>query len=290
MQAEVSEREGTVSLEGKLDAGRLEDLAGICRELRRDIVKMIGTAGSGHPGGSLSCVEILVSLYFYKMRHRPDDPRWPGRDRFVLSKGHAAPALYAVLSRCGYFSRDELWKLRRLGGMLQGHPDSKRTPGVEISTGSLGQGLAAACGMALALRLDRSDSRVYCLIGDGESQEGQIWESSMLASHYCLDNLVAVIDLNGLQIDGACCEVMDLGDVSAKWRSFGWQVQEVDGHDLGQLCRALDLAGGDGLPCMIVARTVKGKGVSFMENNVSFHGKAPTPEEVERALAELGEG
>ena len=289
MQAEVGEREGTVALGEQLGGDRLEELSGICRELRRDIVKMIGMAGSGHPGGSLSCVEILVSLYFYKMRHRPADPRWEGRDRFVLSKGHAAPALYAVLSRCGYFSRDELWKLRRLGSMLQGHPDSRRTPGVEISTGSLGQGLAAACGMALALRLDRSDSRVYCLIGDGESQEGQIWESSMLASHYCLDNLVAIIDHNGLQIDGACCEVMDLGDITAKWRAFGWQVQEVDGHDLRQLCRALDRAGGDGLPCMIVAHTIKGKGVSFMENNVAFHGKAPTPEETERALKELGE-
>jgi transketolase len=289
MQAEVEEREGAGTLKSQAEEGRLDELAGICRELRRDIIRMIGLAGSGHPGGSLSCVEILASLYFYKMRHRPQEPGWPGRDRFVLSKGHAAPALYAVLARCGYFSREELWKLRRLGSMLQGHPDSKRTPGVEISTGSLGQGLAAACGMALALRLDKSESRVYCLVGDGESQEGQIWEASMLASHYCLDNLVAVLDHNGLQIDGACCEVMDLGDVSAKWRAFGWAVQEVDGHDLGQLCRALDLADEADRPCMIVARTVKGKGVSFMENNVSFHGKAPTAEEMERALRELGE-
>lgn len=264
-------------------------LESISRELRRDIVRMIGLAGSGHPGGSLSCVEILTCLYFYKMNHRPEDPKWPLRDRFVLSKGHAAPALYAVLARCGYFHREELWNLRRLGSMLQGHPDRLRTPGVEISTGSLGQGLSAACGMALGLRMDGFPSRVYALIGDGESQEGGIWEAAMLAAHHRLDNLVAFLDNNGLQIDGRCCEVVSLGDLAAKWRSFGWEVQEVDGHDVLEICRALDRTDEALAPCMIIAHTVKGKGVSFMEDNVDFHGKAPTREEMERALKELEE-
>ncbi len=264
---------------------RLEKTA---RAVRLDIVRMIGLAGSGHPGGSLSCVDILVCLYFYKMRHRPQEPDWPGRDRFVLSKGHAAPALYAVLARCGYFDREELWGLRKLGSILQGHPDRLKTPGVEVSTGSLGQGLSAACGMAMALRMDASPARVYALIGDGESQEGGIWEAAMLAAHRRLDNLVAITDCNGLQIDGRCCEVVDLGDMAAKWASFGWEVREVNGHDVLALCRALDAADGASRPVMILARTVKGKGVSFMENNVDFHGKAPTREEMERALEELG--
>lgn len=264
-----------------------ENLEKIAREVRWDIVRMIGLAGSGHPGGSLSCADILVSLYFYKMNHDPKKPDWRYRDRFVLSKGHAAPALYAVLARCGYFDRDELWNLRRLGSMLQGHPDRLKTPGVEISTGSLGQGLAAACGIALGLRMDDSPPRVYALIGDGESQEGGIWEAAMLASHQCLHNLTAILDNNELQIDGRCCEVVSLGDVAAKWSSFGWEVQEVDGHDVLEICRALDRAEECTRPCMIIAKTVKGKGVSFMENNVDFHGKAPTPEEMERALKEI---
>ena len=264
-----------------------ENLESTAREVRWDIVRMIGLAGSGHPGGSLSCTDILVSLFFYKMKHDPRKPDWVYRDRFVLSKGHAAPALYAVLARCGYFDRDELWRLRRLGSMLQGHPDRLKTPGVEISTGSLGQGLAAACGIALGLRMDDSTSRVYALIGDGESQEGGIWEAAMLAGHRCLDNLTAILDNNELQIDGRCCEVVDLGDVAAKWRSFGWEVHEVDGHDVLEICRALDRAEESTCPVMIIAHTVKGKGVSFMENNVDFHGKAPTPEEMERALKEI---
>lgn len=286
MQAQLEEKVMTAPVDEALRA-RLE---GICKEVRWDVVRMIGLAQSGHPGGSLSCVETLVSLYFHKMNHRPEDPGWEGRDRFVLSKGHAAPTLYAVLARSGYFPREELWGLRQLGSMLQGHPDSKRTPGVEISTGSLGQGLAAANGMALALRLDGDGRHVYCVIGDGESQEGQIWESAMLASHYCLDNLTVVLDHNGLQIDGACGEVMCLGDVVAKWRAFGWEVQDIDGHDVLEVCRALDRAGEAGGPAMIVARTVKGKGVSFMENQVDFHGKAPSPEQMEQALKEIEEG
>ncbi len=264
-----------------------ENLEKIAKEVRWDIVRMIGLAGSGHPGGSLSCADILVSLYFYKMNHDPAKPDWGDRDRFVLSKGHAAPALYAVLARCGYFDRDELWSLRRLGSILQGHPDRLKTPGVEISTGSLGQGLAAACGIALGLRIEGSMSRVYALIGDGESQEGGIWEAAMLAGHQCLDNLTAILDNNELQIDGRCCEVVSLGDLAAKWRSFAWDVQEVDGHDVLEICRALDRAEESTGPCMIIAKTVKGKGVSFMENNVDFHGKAPTPEEMERALKEI---
>lgn len=264
-----------------------EYLVNIAREVRWDIVRMIGLAGSGHPGGSLSCADILVCLYFHKMNHDPKRPDWRHRDRFVLSKGHAAPALYAVLARSGYFDRDELWKLRRLGSMLQGHPDRLKTPGVEISTGSLGQGLAAAVGMALGLRMEGNPARVYALIGDGESQEGGIWEAAMLASHQRLDNLTAILDNNGLQIDGRCCDVVGLGDVPAKWRAFGWEVLEVDGHDVLDICSALDEAEGFQRPCMIVAHTVKGKGVSFMENNVDFHGKAPTPEEMEKALKEI---
>lgn len=264
-----------------------EKLEGISREIRWDVVRMIGLAGSGHPGGSLSCVEAMVCLYFYKMNHNPKKPDWPLRDRFVLSKGHAAPTLYAVLARCGYFDREELWRLRKLGSMLQGHPDRLKTPGVEISTGSLGQGLSAACGMALGLRMEGSGSRVYALIGDGESQEGGIWEASMLAGHQCLDNLVAILDRNEMQIDGRCCEVVSLGDLASKWRSFDWEVEEVNGHDVVEICRALDRSDAVDRPTIIIAHTVKGKGVSFMENNVSFHGKAPTPDEMEQALKEI---
>jgi transketolase len=278
-----------MTLRNTEEAERREILEKISKEVRWDIVRMIGLAQSGHPGGSLSCVESLVCLYFYKMNHRPEDPSWPERDRFVLSKGHAAPTLYAVLARSGYFDREELWRLRRLGSMLQGHPDCLRTPGVEISTGSLGQGLSAACGMALGLRMDGSSSRVYAVIGDGESQEGGIWEAAMLAGHHCLGNLVAILDNNGMQIDGSCCDVVSLGDLASKWRSFGWEVREVDGHDVLELCRALDETDGASRPSMIIAHTVKGKGVSFMENAVEFHGKAPTPEEMERALREIEE-
>lgn len=264
---------------------RLEEIA---REVRWDIVRMIGLAQSGHPGGSLSCADILVCLYFHTMNHDPKKPDWRYRDRFVLSKGHAAPAVYAVLARSGYFDREELWNLRQLGSLLQGHPDRLKTPGVEISTGSLGQGLAAACGMALGLRMDGIPARVYALVGDGESQEGGIWEAAMLAGHHCLDNLTAILDYNGLQIDGSCCEVVSLGDVAAKWRSFGWEVEELDGHDVIAVCKALERADAvSERPYMIIAHTVKGKGVSFMENNVDFHGKAPTPEEMEQALKEI---
>lgn len=286
MGVRARESKGIV-LKGMEDREVRVELEKIAKEIRWDIVRMIGLAGSGHPGGSLSCVELLACLYFYKMKHDPENPNWPDRDRFVLSKGHAAPALYAVLSKCGYFDREELWRLRRLGSILQGHPDRLQTPGVEISTGSLGQGLPAACGIALGLRMDNIPSKVYTIIGDGESQEGGIWEGAMLAGHCSLDNLVAILDCNGLQIDGKCCDVVGLGDVASKWRSFSWEVQEVDGHDVLEICRALDNTDAAGGPSLIIANTIKGKGVSFMENVVEFHGKAPTPEEMEKALKEI---
>ncbi len=281
----MREAEGTV-LEQSQAAELKEHLETISKEIRWDIVRMIGLAKSGHPGGSLSCVESLACLYFYKMNHNPKAPDWPLRDRFVLSKGHAAPALYAVLARCGYFERDELWHLRQLGSMLQGHPDS-RIPGVEVATGSLGQGLSVACGIAAGLRMEKSACKVFSLIGDGESQEGGIWEAAMLAAHQCLGNLVVILDNNGMQIDGRCCDIVSLGDLAAKWSSFGWNVREVDGHNVLEICDALDKTASSSEPSIIIARTVKGKGVSFMENNVDFHGKAPTPEEMERALKEI---
>ncbi len=266
----------------------IDELERIALTVRRHIIVMTGKAGSGHPGGSLSAVEIVTSLLFAVMRHDPTDPRWPARDRLVLSKGHAAPVLYAALAEAGYFPVEWLESLRKLGSPLQGHPDMHRTPGVEMSTGSLGQGLSMAVGMALAGRLDKSDYRVFAIIGDGESDEGQIWEAAMAAAHYRLDNLVAVLDYNGLQIDGPNKQVMSIEPVADKWRSFGWHVVEVDGHDFRQLLDAFAQAESKkGQPTMIVARTVKGKGVSFMENVVDFHGKAPTVEQVESALREL---
>lgn len=258
------------------------------RIIRRDILEMITEAGSGHPGGSLSGVEIATALYFHAMRLDPANPRWPERDRFVLSKGHAAPLLYAALAERGFFPREELWGLRKLGRMLQGHPDLKGTPGVEVSTGSLGQGLAVANGMALAGKLDRRDYRVYVLLGDGEIQEGMVWEAAMAAAHYKLDNLTAFLDHNGFQIDGPITEVMSPEPVADKWRAFGWHVITVDGHDFPQVLGAVDEAKGvKGRPTMIVAETVKGKGVGFMENQVGWHGVAPTRDELARALQEL---
>ncbi len=258
------------------------------RRLRWDIIKMIGTAGSGHPGGSLSAADIVAALFFHQMKHRSDDPKWSERDRFVLSKGHAAPVLYAALAESGYFSRDELWTLRKLGSRLQGHPDMLKTPGVEISTGSLGQGLSVAVGMALGLRLSGIPSRVYVLIGDGESQEGLIWEASMYAAQKRLDNLIGILDYNDLQIDGRVSEISDIAPAADKWRAFGWHVLEIDGHDVPQILASFREAEKvEGRPTMIVARTIKGKGVSFMENQVDFHGKAPTQEEMERALTEI---
>lgn len=269
------------------------ELARLARRVREHIVTMTGLAGSGHPGGSLSAVEILVALYGVVMRHDPRRPDWPDRDRFVLSKGHAAPALYAVLAEMGYFPVSLLATLRKLGSPLQGHPDMRRTPGVEMSTGSLGMGLSVGNGMALAARLDRRDTRVYVLIGDGECESGPVWEAAMAATHYRLDNLVAVIDRNEYQIDGTTEEVIGLAPLAEKWQAFGWHTITVeDGHSLPKLCAAFAEAREvKGRATAIIAHTVKGKGVSFMEKApLDFHGKAPTPAQVEMALAELRGG
>lgn len=266
----------------------IDELQNIAKKLRRNIVTMIGQSGSGHPGGSLSAVEILTTLYFRIMRHQPDNPHWPERDRFILSKGHAAPVLYATLAECGYFPMEELATLRRFGSRLQGHTDVKRTPGVELSAGSLGQGLSFSIGIALASRLDKQSYRVYTLLGDGECDEGQVWEAAMAAPHFKIDNLTAVVDRNGLQIDGWTKDIMNTEPMSEKWRSFGWHVIDVDGHDFKQLIEAFEHAKTvKRQPTVIVARTVKGKGISYMENNADFHGKAPNAAQLEQALKEL---
>lgn len=262
----------------------------IANTLRQDIISMLVTSKSGHPGGSLSAAEILATLYFHEMRVKPEDPHWADRDRFVLSKGHAAPVLYAALAEKGYFAKDELQGLRQTGRMLQGHPDMRKTPGVDMSTGSLGQGLSAANGMALAGKLDGKDYQVYVLLGDGEMAEGQVWEAAMAAAHYNLDNVTAVIDFNGLQIDGLTDSVMCSSPLTEKWRAFCWNVIEVDGHDVDALTAAFAEAKQvKGQPSIIIAKTVKGKGVSFMENQAGWHGNAPSVEQGEQALKELRE-
>jgi len=267
---------------------KIRELEEKAKIIRRHIIKMLTIAGSGHPGGSLSAADIMTCLYFSKMRHNPKDPKWQDRDRFIMSKGHACPVVYACLAESGYFPVDELWTLRKIGSRLQGHPDMVKTPGVEMSTGSLGQGLAVGNGMALAARLDRKNYRVYVMLGDGEIEEGEVWEAAMAAAHYKLDNVCAILDHNGLQIDGPNKEVMNPEPLEEKWRAFGWNVINIDGHNIGEILRALDEAETvKGKPTIIIAKTIKGKGVSFMENVVDFHGKAPTPEEGERALKEL---
>ena len=263
------------------------ELKKIAIEIRKDILKMLMLAGSGHTGGSLSLVEILVALYYYKLNGDPKRPVWKERDRLLLSKGHGCPALYAVLAHKGYFPKEKLWTLRKFGSLLQGHPQIG-LPGVEISSGSLGQGLSIANGMALGLRMDKSDARVYCIMGDGETNEGQVWEAVMTAAHYKLDNVCAIIDCNKLQIDGFCCEIKDMGSYMHKWKDFGWNPIETDGHDVEKLMDALDEAQKvKTKPTIIVAHTVKGKGVSFIENKVEWHGIAPKKEEYERAIKEL---
>ena len=258
------------------------------KEIRKSIVSMITEAKSGHPGGSLSATDILTALYFSEMNVDPANPKMEGRDRFVLSKGHAAPAIYATLAEKGYFSKDELMTLRKFGSRLQGHPDMKKLPGIEISTGSLGQGLSVANGMALNAKIFDENYRTYVVLGDGEIQEGQIWEAAMTAAHYKLDNLCAFLDSNNLQIDGNVTEIMGVEPLDKKWEAFGWNVIKIDGHDFEQILSALDKAREyKGKPTMIIAKTIKGKGVSFMENVCGFHGVAPTLEELERALAEL---
>lgn len=258
-------------------------------EIRKDVLKMLMMAGSGHTGGSLSIVDILVALYYYKLKNDPSDPKWRERDRFLLSKGHACPALYAVLAHKGYFSKDLLWTLRKLGSPLQGHPQMGLS-GVEISSGSLGQGLSIADGIALAARMDKLDIRAYCLMGDGETNEGQVWEAAMTAAHYKLDNVCGIVDYNKLQIDGFCCEIKDPGAYKNKWQDFGWNTIEVNGHDISGLMDAFDEAENTkGKPTMIIAHTVKGKGVSFVENKAEWHGIAPKKEEYEKAIKELDE-
>ncbi|EIV99677.1 LOW QUALITY PROTEIN: transketolase, beta subunit [Thermoanaerobacter siderophilus SR4] len=258
------------------------------KEVRIDIINMLAEAGSGHPGGSLSCSDILTLLYFDKMNVKPDNPKWEDRDRLVLSKGHAAPALYAVLAEKGFFPKEELKTLRKLGSILQGHPDMKSTPGLDMTTGSLGQGLSAANGMALAGKLDKKGYRVYVILGDGELQEGQIWEAAMTAAHYKLDNLTAILDFNGLQIDGPNREVKNIEPVNEKFKAFGWHVIEIDGHDFDQIDKAIEEAKATkGKPTLIIAHTIKGKGVSFMENQVGWHGSAPNEEQRQKAIQEL---
>jgi len=273
-----------------IESGTIKDLKNKAIQTRIDILKMLNRAGSGHTGGSLSVVEILVTLFYHKMRFRSDDPSWPERDRLVLSKGHGAPALYSVLCRTGFFPEEELCKLRKLGGILQGHPESRSTPGVEVCTGSLGQGLSQANGIALALKLDGSSSRVYAVMGDGEIQEGQIWEAAMTSSHYMLDNLCAFLDHNKLQIDGPVEQIMSIFPVREKWEAFGWYVEEINGHDIEAIIESLERAEQEkNRPTIIIANTIKGRGVSFMEDQLKYHGVAPTDEELELALVELQE-
>lgn len=264
-------------------ANTIEGLKKTAVEVRKDILCDTCKAGSGHPGGSLSAADIIVCLYFHKMKHNPKKPLDPNRDRFILSKGHAAPALYSCLARAGYFPVTELETLRRLGSPLQGHPERTRLPGVEASTGPLGQGLSFANGVALAAKIDKKNYRVYCLIGDGESQEGMIWEAAMTSGHYKLDNLCVILDHNGLQIDGEVAKVKNIDPIKDKFIAFNFHVIEIDGHNYQEILGALDKADNiKGKPTMIIANTIKGKGVKSMENKAEWHGKVCKPEELEK--------
>lgn len=265
-----------------------KDLSLFAANMRRAIIEEIYHAKSGHPGGSLSAADVIAYLYKCEMKHNPAAPHDPARDRFVLSKGHAAPALYAALALCGYFDPSELVRLRKYDSFLQGHPDMKGTPGVDMSTGSLGQGVSAACGMALAGKLSGDGYRVYALLGDGELNEGEVWEAAMFAAHYKLSNLCAVIDLNGLQIDGRTGDVMDSAPVDEKFRAFGWNVVTASAHSFAELEKAFAAARAEtGKPTAIIAASVKGRGVSFMEDSVGWHGVAPKDDDYEKATAEL---
>lgn len=256
------------------------------KELRRDIIKMLYLAKSGHPGGSLSELEILIALYYEVMNIDPKNPDKEDRDLFVLSKGHACPGLYAVLADKGYFPKDDLWTLRKADSKLQGHPDSNKTKGIDVNTGSLGQGASVSVGLALAAKRKNLGQKVYCLLGDGECQEGLVWEAAMSASHYKLDNLTFILDNNGLQIDGSNDEVMSLGNIKLKFETFGFKTFEVDGHNIEEIVKALK-ENVSSQPKFILAHTIKGKGISFMENNVGWHGKAPNEEEYNLAMKEL---
>lgn len=264
-----------------------EELVIQARGIRRLIIQMLAQAGSGHPGGSLSATDLITVLYFNVLRFNPNDPQWPDRDRFHMSKGHCCPLWYAILAQVGYFPKEKLFTLRQLGSMLQGHPDRK-TPGVESASGSLGQGLSVALGMSLAAKVNKKDYRVYVLLGDGEVQEGNVWEAAMACGHFACSNLCAILDFNGCQIDGRCQDIMGIEPLAAKWQAFGWQVIEIDGHNMQQILAAYEQAKTvKNKPTIIIARTIKGKGVSFMEGVVDFHGRAPTEEEAQRALKEL---
>lgn len=263
-------------------------LAALAKSMRREAIEMITEAGSGHPGGSLSAADIIVTLFFDVMRHDPSNPKWPDRDRFVLSKGHCCPILYAVMAECGYCPKDQLKTLRKMGSIYQGHPDVRFLPSLEGSTGSLGEGLSMGLGMALAGRIEGRKYRTYVLLGDGEIQEGQIWEAAMFGGFNKVDNIVAIVDYNQIQLDGFVKDIMDLEPLTEKWRSFGWHVIEIYGHDIAALQNAFgEAASVKGKPTCIIAHTVKGKGVSFMEGNPKFHGTAPTREECAKALQEL---
>jgi len=263
----------------------------LCRmatEIRKDIIRMLTEAGSGHPGGSLSATDIITALYFKIMCHDPKNPTWPDRDRFVISKGHGAPAIYAALGEAGYFPKEQMLTLRKFGSPLQGHPDRRRLPGIEASTGSLGQGLSISVGIALARKLDHKDYWTYVLLSDGETNEGQSWEAASFAAHHHIDHLVAVLDYNKFQLDGACKDVLNMEPMVDKWKAFGWETFEIDGHNMEAIVHALEKAKRiKGKPVMIIAHTIKGKGVSFMENDNHYHGVAPTGEEGARALKEL---
>lgn len=272
-----------------LSRRRKNELDALCLRLRRDLIRVLHGIQTGHPGGSLSMTEILVTLYFEKLRIDPARPGDPGRDRFILSKGHGAPMLYEVLAERGFFPREDLKSLRQIGSHLQGHPCARKTPGIELSTGPLGLGLSAGLGMAMAARLDGRDYRTYVLMGDGELQEGIVWEGAMSAAKFAADNLRVIVDYNGVQLDGTLDEIMPLGDLSAKWCAFGWQVIEIDGHDLAAISDAIDEAATiKGRPAVILARTVKGKGVSFMEGKSAWHGRPIGDDDHARAMQELG--
>lgn len=267
-----------------------DELRRIAKKIRYNAVASIANVGSGHVGSSLSCTDIITVLYFNQMNVKPEDPDWPERDRLVLSKGHACPALYCALAYRGFFEPTELMTLRKFQSRLQGHPDTKRTPGIDACAGSLGQGLSIAVGMALSGKLDNRNYTVYAILGDGEIAEGQVWEAAMSAAHYRLDNLIAFVDCNNLQIDGSTQEVMNSAPLYDKWLAFGWNVLEVDGHDIPALIDAIEkLKGSDNKPSVLLCRTIKGKGVSFMENQAKWHGAIPNAVELETALKELGE-
>ncbi|MEW6009475.1 MAG: transketolase [Candidatus Omnitrophota bacterium] len=271
----------------KISTEKIKELEDKAKILRKSVIEMLSLAASGHPGGSLSCADIITALYFHALRFDPKNPNWRERDRFHMSKGHACPVLYAALAEVGYFPKEELKKLRKLGALLQGHPD-RRTPGIEVASGSLGQGLSVGLGMALAGKIDKLNYRVFVLLGDGEIQEGNVWEAAMAASHYKCDRLCAIVDYNGFQIDGKISEIMEIEPLADKWRAFGWKVIEIDGHNMRQILQALETAGKvKDTPTVIIAKTVKGKGVSFMEHVVDFHGRAPNGEETKKALEEL---